>query len=370
MRRKISGYQIFLFSLCPVTLVFGHILSYWLNIDADKDGWFNVYFVKRGWFWTSVVGWWCFIRYRGLQQVGSWKKVLLRYVVLTAWWLFFTQSIISGAAPIMDIVFTLTGGRCNFDVFDPNEILQWKLNEKFHDTVNRRQRSLAKLYNVLKDLKDDPTNMVKHALSRIESWVSENKDQLMEGNYTPGQLNEYIDEILHRWRKINSSNICQSLGGQWIGGHDPSGHIFLITLMSMFLLGELQAIGKRAWRALWKDKAVFEELRAHCIKILTLKTLWGIRTRRSPVNNVGDVRDVLRALVKPPLESAREVYYIVTLLVKYVFWNNPVILLVVLVGMWWWSFLITTIVFHTLWEQLSGLICAYIVATLVYLNIN
>lgn len=36
-----------------------------------------------------------------------------------------------------------------------------------------------------------------------------------------------------------SSSMCKQAGGQWVGGHDPSGHVFILVHTSMLLWTEL-----------------------------------------------------------------------------------------------------------------------------------
>ncbi|SCU78082.1 LADA_0A03730g1_1 [Lachancea dasiensis] len=357
----LSYYKVFLFTLCPATLVVGHLISRQVTLVVDKDSWFNIYFVKQGWFWTSLVGWWCMIRYSGFGQRGSWRRTLLRYSVLTAWWMLFTQSIWSEAAPLMDLVFTATGGRCNFDVFDTSGSLPWQINEKFQDTLFRKQSSLRKIYKALKGSSTSPSSMLQNAVSEIEYWISEGKDNLRNIEVTPSQINNYIDEALHSWRKINSSNICRSLGGHWIGGHDPSGHIFLITLMCMFLLGELQVIGRKALRKMRTDGTYWPLVQSHLKSFLMLD-----RLRQLIADPPTTWKLLLRQVGTDVFKNCEQIMIFLALTLKYLVWDNPVVLLVALIFMWWWSFLITTIAFHTLSEQISGLLCAYIVAAIVY----
>ncbi|CEP63012.1 Scs3p LALA0_S07e00408g [Lachancea lanzarotensis] len=356
-----SLYKVFLFSLCPVTLIVGHFLSYHIVLEVDRDGWFNTFFVKQGWFWTSLVGWWCMVRYRGLGIRGTWKKTLLRYCVLTAWWLVFTQSIWSEAAPIMDLVFTATGGRCTFDLFDPTDLGTWTINDRFHDTFSRRQVSFQKIYKALKQVSTNPSSMLQNAVSELEHWISEGKEHLSNLEMTPHQFNTLIDEALHSWRKINSSSVCRSLGGHWKGGHDPSGHIFLITLMCMFLLGELQVIGRKAQRKLKTDHNLWSSTRNYGTNMLKLgRNL--LNLSRGTVTG----KELLKKLALIPFQIIEQQVKLIGVSVKFVLWDNPILALVFLTFMWWWSFLVTTIAFHTLPEQISGLLCAYVVAAIVY----
>ncbi|SCU81359.1 LAFA_0C04324g1_1 [Lachancea sp. 'fantastica'] len=356
-----SLYKVFLFSLCPVTLVVGHFLSNHIVLEVDRDGWFNTFFVKQGWFWTSVVGWWCMVRYRGLGNRGTWKKTLIRYCVLTAWWMVFTQSIWSEAAPLMDLVFTATGGRCTFDLFDPTDLKSWTINNGFHDTFKRRQSSFRKIYRALKEVSANPSSMLQNAVSELEHWISEGKEHLTNLEMTPHQFNLLIDEALHSWRKINSSSLCRSLGGHWKGGHDPSGHIFLITLMCMFLLGELQVIGRKALRKLKTDRSLLNSIRSYGTNIFQLGT-----DLLKPSHGTATGKEKLKKLASIPFKLTEQLVMLIGSTLKFVIWENPILTLILLTVMWWWSFLVTTIAFHTLPEQISGLLCAYIVAVIVY----
>lgn len=40
-------------------------------------------------------------------------------------------------------------------------------------------------------------------------------------------------------RQFVTSMACKAVGGKWKGGHDISGHVFLLVLGSMFLLEEI-----------------------------------------------------------------------------------------------------------------------------------
>ena len=54
--------------LCPFLIAFGYLLSLTnytrLFIEINKDGFVNIFFVKNGWFWTTVTLFWCCYRYR------------------------------------------------------------------------------------------------------------------------------------------------------------------------------------------------------------------------------------------------------------------------------------------------------------------
>jgi len=47
-------------------------------------------------------------------------------------------------------------------------------------------------------------------------------------------------------RQFATGMACKSVGGQWAGGHDISGHVFLLVLGSMFLFEEVLHV---VWKA-------------------------------------------------------------------------------------------------------------------------
>lgn len=428
----ISRYKIFVLSLCPVTLVIGHIIAYFaspsVELNVDKDGLLNTVFVKKGWFWTSLVGWWCLIRYSILndlvaeqvqkgnhsknvsedetaeedrtssEKVNRFKKiavdksqetskrnfnvlksqvirVFFRYSILTIWWVLFTQSMLRWA-PLMDLIFTFSGGSCNFEVFDTLQE-DWTLNENFQDSSSRRWRSLKKLYkalkkvNVTEEFKESP-KLLKNTIVSLESWLkcklgSGSCESKADVDVSPAQVNQFVYKILHAFYRIDSSQKCKSLGGHWSGGHDPSGHIFLITLMCMFLLGELQMFWSKSRYILvetWSNW-YWSFLKKNIFRLLNNGGLWNVINNDSKDTNI-----FIQIFLVPPLQCFKCLAKISVFTMRFVAWENPIILLVSLVFVWWWNFLVTTIVFHTISEQLSGLICAYVVAGLVYWKVD
>jgi hypothetical protein len=49
-------------------------------------------------------------------------------------------------------------------------------------------------------------------------------------------------------RQFVTSMACKAVGGKWAGGHDISGHVFLLVLGSMFLLEEVLHVVLRSSR--------------------------------------------------------------------------------------------------------------------------
>lgn len=133
---------------------------------AKKNNIFNILFVKRGWAWISISYFYFLFSHPYTGSTGSLSlkqlQGLLRYGIVTLWWIFVTQWFFG--PPLIDRNFTLTGGECGF-------------------SESRR------LF----------------------------KDQ----------------------RILLSASACKAEGGHWNGGHDISGHVFLLVLGSMFLFEEV-----------------------------------------------------------------------------------------------------------------------------------
>ncbi|KIX02041.1 uncharacterized protein Z518_07980 [Rhinocladiella mackenziei CBS 650.93] len=138
------------------------------NYFAGKRNILNLYFVKIGWFWTTLA----FVLLQittGPPPSNTQKHFLqatLRYALVTLSWILTTQWFFGPA--LIDRSFTITGGQC-----EPH-------------LVN----------------------------------TSSPKDA--------------VDVSL-----IDSSLACKAAGGNWRGGHDISGHVFMLVLSSAFLLYEL-----------------------------------------------------------------------------------------------------------------------------------
>lgn len=87
--------------VCPLTVLVGYLMNAYgygaaLQATLNKDGLVNAMLVKKGWFWTSLVGWWCIIRYRAVPgATGRDRRHIVqsfkRYAILTVWWYVFTK---------------------------------------------------------------------------------------------------------------------------------------------------------------------------------------------------------------------------------------------------------------------------------------
>lgn len=142
------------------------------NYFAGKRNLVNVYFVKYGWFWTTLAFLLVQIttkpsRSRSAKGLNHYVQSFLRYTLITAAWIFVTQWFFGPA--LIDRSFKLTGGHC--------------------ETV-------------------------------------------------PSEINVTTEQI-NRLPKLVSAMACKAAGGSWRGGHDISGHVFILVLSSAFLLYEL-----------------------------------------------------------------------------------------------------------------------------------
>ncbi|KAN0114989.1 Inositol phospholipid synthesis and fat-storage-inducing TM domain containing protein [Hyaloscypha variabilis] len=182
-----------LLSLYPATLILGSLFalldpvsraapyntatqSHYANTApsyfAKKNNVFNIFFVKQGWAWVTFSYLFFLFTHPSTGPVGSLsvtpKRIrgLLRYGIVTLWWIFVTQWFFGPA--IIDRGFLLTGGQCDLvELADQGKV----------DVDNTRQ---------------------------------------------------FVTGVA-----------CKAVGGKWKGGHDISGHVFLLVLGSMFIFEEV-----------------------------------------------------------------------------------------------------------------------------------
>lgn len=126
-------------------------------------------------------------------------------------------------------------------------------------------------------------------------------------------------------RQFVTGVACKAVGGKWAGGHDISGHVFLLVLGSMFLFEEVLHV-------VLKSEKVKEER--------TVFMLDG-------AIKSADVE------AQPGVEEGR--------------WTLGVKIVLGVAGLSLYMLLMTAAYFHTWFEKLSGLIVAFGGIFLVYL---
>ncbi|MCJ1387285.1 hypothetical protein MMC18_000126 [Xylographa bjoerkii] len=222
---------------------------------ARKRNLFNVFFVKIGWFWTTLA----FLVFLLLHpSTGPPRSVVLtprraqafvRYTIVTMWWVLVTQWFFGPG--LVDRSFLLTGGQCE--------------------------------------------------LVRTE-----------EGRDSMSDTREFV-----------TGAACKLAGGSWKGGHDISGHVFLLVLGSAFLWFEILPVVMR-----------------HA----------GLREQRLILHEDGNIKS---AEAEVPIAKAKEDREEAEAEATGV--SVPVIV----AGLSWWMLLMTAAYFHTWFEKFTGLVVAF-----------
>ncbi|PWW73430.1 hypothetical protein C7212DRAFT_366219 [Tuber magnatum] len=180
----------------------------------------NVFFVKYGWLWTTLV----FLIH--ISRLRSSKlKALLRYAAATAWWILVAKWFFG--PPLMDWLFLATGGKCQLVDADPMRAKE--------EVGTAQMMSLVDRFCL----------------------ATGGKCQLFDA--APMCAKEEVGTA----QMVFTSAACKVVGGKWSGGHDLSGHVFLLTHASLFLWSEFLPIWIRSGAAGWESAGV-----------LTLLALW------------------------------------------------------------------------------------------------
>jgi Inositol phospholipid synthesis and fat-storage-inducing TM len=231
-----------------------------LNYFAGKQNILNLYFVKVGWFWTTLA-------FASLQLTATSTskqpqpstrntnhifQALLRYSLITLTWIITTQWFFGPA--LIDRSFTSTGGRC----------------------VPLSHRHTSTPLTSGFDLSTIATNLS-----------------------------------------------CKASGGKWLGGHDISGHFFMLVLSSAFLFLEF-----------FISESQTQATHPHI-------------SREAAARIAADTtEEEKRALGGWESEGA----------IKARVWTQYLVWGVIVLDVW--MLLMTAIWFHTIFEKLSGLVLA------------
>ncbi|ABN68198.2 predicted protein [Scheffersomyces stipitis CBS 6054] len=239
------------------------------NYYTNKKNVLNQVFVKNGWFWTTanIVLFYGIVLYKEKSsaiRINIAKGAVIRYVLATVWWIFFTQWFFG--LPIMDKVFVYTGGSC-------------VIEKETHPGQSR-------------------------FLHLFEAAGEEVGNKLSSTSIT--------------------SYHCRRIKGSWEGGHDPSGHVFLLIHSSLYLFLEVSPY----WVSYSHFKASLSKLRKEVVKPVSLGEKFSSFIKYSVAN--------------PPIVVAK------------------------LITLWWFMLLMTNIYFHSLGEKLVGLVFGYIGVVGIY----
>lgn len=241
-----------------------------LNYFAGKGNLLNLYFVKIGWFWTTLA--FALLQltvtnYSNQQSPSSRTstknnnnnlQALLRYTLITLTWIFTTQWFFGPA--LIDRSFTSTGGRC----------------------------------------------VPRH-----------------------GEVDSLVEGIELSTVATNLS--CKAVGGKWLGGHDISGHFFMLVLSSAFLFLEFFISETQTQAA---HPHISAEAAASIAKETTEEEMSAVGGWES-----GEV-------------------------VKARLWTQYFVWAVIVLDAW--MLLMTAIWFHTLFEKVSGMVLASLSVWAVY----
>jgi len=138
------------------------------------------------------------------------------------------------------------------------------------------------------------------------------------GNVNMGKTRQFVTGVA-----------CKSVGGKWKGGHDISGHVFLLVLGSMFLLQEVLHVVLRSARAR-EERTVF--MSDGAVKSAEVEAQIELN---SGIEELGE-------------------------------WTLGVKIVLGVAGLSLYMLLITAAYFHTAFEKLTGLLVAFSGIFVVY----
>lgn len=148
-------------------------------------------------------------------------------------------------------------------------------------------------------------------------------------------MEEGVRAEMSKTTEYFTSQACKSVGGKWTGGHDISGHVFLLILGSALLWMEVLPTLLRA-------SGLHEERRVRVGSGKVVKT-------RSIVDGTVKMGDYV--------PQSREEKEVTKLSVKVV---------VGIVGLMWWMLLMTAAFFHTWFEKFTGFCVAFVGVGVIY----
>lgn len=329
------------------------------NYYSSKHNLINQYFVKKGWSWTVFASILIIVRkiiidYRNYSlnrnSVTS-KKLITNNIILvakllaaTSWWWFFTQWFFG--LPIMDRVFLATGGLCSPDSDSLNKSYSKIIR---YISSNKRIQALLHKFELDSGAFLAPGPFIPESIP-LEFFSSTDKSRNNE------KLNIIEDVFSKAFAKTVSSSVCRRIGGAWVGGHDPSGHSFILTHSSLFLLFELIPMVPIFINDLYLTNSLF---RKSLDKIFQDPEL----ARRICMVEQADLDTSKKSSLYGKYETGhawwKELFSLLF---------NPLLFTSFILLLWAWMLFITGIYFHSFPELLGGIIVGYLEVVLVYIT--
>ncbi|ODV63050.1 uncharacterized protein ASCRUDRAFT_74455 [Ascoidea rubescens DSM 1968] len=345
---RLSLFEFVVVASFPVVLVVGQLLSLsepaavehslFSSFFRNKKNFINLVFVKNGWFWNTFIYLFNLVLLMLLQSVHLakldatrktnnknailWRiftSSIKRYILTTLYWYFFTQWFFG--KPIMDKIFILTGGKCH----DINS-----LDSKFQKILGRYPSLREQLVFPQLDYK------------------------IIKNNNPADGLN--IDTENLPLEGFTSSALCRRIGGSWKGGHDPSGHVFLLVHSSLFLIFELLPN-----LSIYLNDFIYQNSNNYYFASLIdyLKLNKNIDQKLKDNDSINNNNNNKTNQINNKDKSITNLLFQLS--------KNSLSLTFLLLSLWYFMLLITSIYFHSVYEKLFGLLFGYLSWFLIYI---
>ncbi|KAL2258499.1 hypothetical protein VTK26DRAFT_8164 [Humicola hyalothermophila] len=169
--------------------------------------------------------------------------------------------------------------------------------------------------------------------------------------WSGGRCEEALEQVVMgdaRKREVATAAACRASGGSWRGGHDISGHVFLLVLGSAFLIQEVGWVMLRGWReGQWIDERCVV-MPDGAVKSAGVEAERREDGREQQQQHQGGQEEGVMATVWDALGPGGKMAAAV-------------------VGLCVWMLLMTAIFFHTWFEKLTGLLVALVGLYAVYI---
>ncbi|KAK9899054.1 hypothetical protein P389DRAFT_42925 [Cystobasidium minutum MCA 4210] len=270
---------------------------------ANKRNAFNVIFVKKAWGWTTLL--WGIHWIAGIisaRQVtkGSLSRnemrkyiyrPIKRWALATIWWLLFTTWAFGPG--LSDRILIYSGARCVDSSLSSSDTLQ--------SNAQSSNPNLAVLdYH--------------HCIS--PSWKAVERNQASAGDEVGALPTDGIPlptttpqstDAPHKHHYKSAEHGHQRKSAYWVGGHDLSGHAFLLSMSTLFLLSEIAPTMAQTYLSSSSTPSVSKRIEQ------------GSKNRR-----------------------------------------YAALAIVLLISLWYWMLLMTSLYFHTPQEKFTGLLAGIV----------